>query len=284
MDVPVYIYIVSSINESNCQSHELHSWRIFLDTASPALELQNVEISFGDDVILSNINLQIKFGERVAIIGPSGQGKSVLLKTLAGLIRPKKGRVIIEGCDWHSSTNSTRLNVLKDLGMLFQKNALFDSLTCGENIAFPLREVSSYSEEEIEALVVHFLEAVAIPHALNLYPDEISGGMQKRLGIARALALNPKIVFYDDPTAGLDPITSRKIVELIRTLQKKNSSTFIAITNDMNRAYQMADRILMVVNKEVLEAGNPQTILNNRDPRIKQFIRGELRGPLTVMA
>lgn len=255
-----------------------------MDIASPTLELQDVEVSFGKETVLSKVNLSIGKTERVAVIGPSGQGKSVLLKTLAGLIPPTKGKVFIEGLDWHSATKVERSKSLKDLGMLFQKNALFDSLTCGENIAFPLREVSPFSEAEIQERVVSFLEAVAIPHALHLFPDEISGGMQKRLGIARALALDPKIVFYDDPTAGLDPITSRKIVELICDLQIKNNSTFVAITNDMNRAYQMADRIFMVVEHQVLEAGTPKTIQSNPDPRVRQFIHGELKGPLTVMA
>lgn len=255
-----------------------------MDIASPVLELKNVEVRFNAEPILFAINLQIFEGERVAIIGPSGQGKSVLLKTLAGLIAPTKGTVHIAGCDWHNTPKKQRLLILKNLGMLFQKNALFDSLTCGENIAFPLREVSALSETEIQKLVTYFLDAVAIPHAFHLFPDEISGGMQKRLGIARALALDPKILFYDDPTAGLDPITSRKIVDLICDLQSKKSSTFVAITNDMNRAYQMSDRILMVVDHTVIEAGSPQTIQFHRDPRVKQFIRGELKGPLTVMA
>ncbi len=255
-----------------------------MDIASPTLELRDVEVSFGNEIILSRVNLVIRKNERVVVIGPSGQGKSVLLKTLAGLIRPSRGKVFIKGLDWHSASNAERNKTLKDLGMLFQKNALFDSLTCGENIAFPLREVSPYSEEDIQKRVVSFLDAVAIPHALNLFPDEISGGMQKRLGIARALALDPRVVFYDDPTAGLDPITSRKIVELICDLQIKNNSTFVAITNDMNRAYQMADRIFMVVDCEVIEAGTPKTIQANQDPRVRQFIHGELKGPLTVMA
>lgn len=254
-----------------------------MDTASLVLELRNVEVSFGSETILSSVNLQIKHGERIVIIGPSGHGKSVLLKTLAGLITPSKGEVFIEGHNWHSSTKSQQAEVLKTLGMLFQKNALFDSLTCSENIAFPLREASTLSEPEITAKVTDFLEAVAIPHAFNLFPDEISGGMQKRLGIARALALNPNVVFYDDPTAGLDPITSRKIIDLICDLKVKNNSTFVAITNDMNRAYQMADRIFMVVDRQVVEAGTAKTIRDNPDPRIRQFIYGELRGPLTVM-
>jgi phospholipid/cholesterol/gamma-HCH transport system ATP-binding protein len=255
-----------------------------LDAASPVLELENVEVSFGAELVLSKVNLKIFAGERVAVIGPSGQGKSVLLKTLGGLVPPTQGKVFIEGCDWHQASRRQQGEILKDLGMLFQKNALFDSLTCGENIAFPLRETSSYTEDEIQSRVKEFLEAVAIPHSFALYPDEISGGMQKRLGIARALSLEPKIVFYDDPTAGLDPITSRKIVDLICFLQQKHQSTFVAITNDMNRAYQMADRILMVVDHEVLDAGTPKSIKQNPDPRIHQFIRGDLSGPLMVMA
>lgn len=265
------------------RSHEIHSWRFFLDVASFILELKSVDVSFHSDAILTDVNLQIRQGERVVIIGPSGHGKTVLLKTMAGLISPSKGQVMIEGLNWHRAAPSERLIVLKKLGMLFQKNALFDSFTCGENIAFPLREASQLTENEIQERVKYFLEAVAIPHALHLFPDEISGGMQKRLGIARALALRPQIIFYDDPTAGLDPITSRKIIELICNMQKDQNSTFIAITNDMNRAYQMADRILMVVDHQVLDGGTPQTIKTNPDPRIQQFIHGQLKGPLMVM-
>lgn len=255
-----------------------------MTAASVILEMRDVEVSFGSDVILKSVNLKVTKGERVAVIGPSGQGKSVLLKTLAGLIVPTRGEVFIHNENWKTLKGEKLKNILSHIGMLFQKNALFDSLTCGENIAFPLREVTDDSEIMIAKKVTDFLTAVAIPHAKDLFPDEISGGMQKRLGIARALALEPNIILYDDPTAGLDPITSKKIIELICDWQKQLGSTFVAITNDMNRAYQMADRILMVVDKEVIEAGNPQTILNNKDPRIFQFIRGEIKGPLTVMA
>jgi phospholipid/cholesterol/gamma-HCH transport system ATP-binding protein len=259
-------------------------WGGALTVASVILDLKNVEVSFGAEVILQNVNIKIAKGERVSVIGPSGQGKSVLLKTMGGLIRPTKGTVIIEGENWSELVGQKLREILAKVGMLFQKNALFDSLTCGENIAFPLREVSDHKESEIQKIVVDFLEAVGIPHALHLYPDEISGGMQKRLGIARALALEPHVIFYDDPTAGLDPITSKKIIELICEWQKRLGSTFVAITNDMNRAYQMSDRILMVVDREVIEAGTPKSILTNPDPRVHQFIRGELRGPLTALA
>lgn len=250
---------------------------------SAVIELQNVEVRFARETILRNVSVQIPMGQRVAVIGPSGQGKSVLLKTMAGLIAPTSGRLMIEGHDWAKLQGPKKIEILSKLGMLFQKNALFDSLTCGDNIAFPLREVSHLSENEINAKVEFFLDAVGIPHAKNLFPDEISGGMQKRLGIARALALDPEIIFYDDPTAGLDPITSKKIIDLIVDLQAKRGSTFVAITNDMNRAFQMADRILMVVDKEVVEAGSPKSIKQNSDLRIHQFIRGDLKGPLTVM-
>jgi phospholipid/cholesterol/gamma-HCH transport system ATP-binding protein len=248
-----------------------------------AVETKNVQVAFGEHVVLKNIQLKVEHQECLVLIGPSGQGKTVLLKTLSGLITPSSGQVFIYGQDWERINNSQKMEILKKIGMLFQKNALFDSLTCGENIAFPLRETTTSSEKEIAEIVEYFLEAVGILHAKNLYPDEISGGMQKRLGIARALALKPELIFYDDPTAGLDPITSKKIIELILDLKKKNNSTVIAITNDMNRAYQMADRIAMVYNQELIITGNVQQTKAHTHPAVKQFIRGSLQGPLITL-
>lgn len=249
--------------------------------ASGSIELRNVSLQFGPDLILSEVNLQVQGGERVVLIGPSGQGKSVVLKLMAGIYKPSKGQVFIDGQDLHLLSPSERSEVMRRMGMLFQKNALFDSLTVGDNIAFPLRETTSLSEDEIQSRVVMFLEAVGIPHARDLYPDEISGGMQKRLGIARALALEPQIILYDDPTAGLDPITSRKIAELILSLQKKNNSTVVTITNDMARAYQIADRIIMVIDHGLIVTGSVAETKAHKDPRVHQFIRGDLSGPLT---
>jgi phospholipid/cholesterol/gamma-HCH transport system ATP-binding protein len=246
------------------------------------LELKNISISFAHETILKNISFEIIKNESFVLIGPSGQGKSVLLKAAAGLIKPTSGELYICGKNFHQQSGASRQELLLKMGMLFQKNALFDSLTCGENIAFPLREVSDLTDAEISSTVDHFLEAVGIAHAKNLFPDEISGGMQKRLGIARALALKPEIIFYDDPTAGLDPITSKKIIELILNLKKENNSTVIAITNDMSRAYQMADRIAMVVDQSVIITGNVEQTKNHQDPRVHQFIRGDLQGPLMV--
>lgn len=246
-----------------------------------SLKLQGVEVVFGLQTILKDISVEVPRGEVLVLMGPSGQGKTTLLKAMAGLITPRNGKVFINGQDWSTLGDNERFETLKKLGMLFQKNALFDSLTCGENIAFPLRETTNLSSEEIQKNVDEFLEAVGISHAKNLYPDEISGGMQKRLGIARALALSPEIIFYDDPTAGLDPITSRKIVELILELQKKNNSTVVAITNDVNRAYQLAHRIALVVDQELVITGTPEQTKTHPDPRVQQFIRGALVGPLT---
>lgn len=246
-----------------------------------SLQLQEIEVAFDSQVVLKNISVEIPRGEVLVLMGPSGQGKTTLLKTMAGLITPRKGGVFINGHNWSTLSGNERFETLKKLGMLFQKNALFDSLTCGENIAFPLRETTDLSHEEIQTKVDVFLEAVGITHAKNLYPDEISGGMQKRLGIARALALNPEIIFYDDPTAGLDPITSRKIIDLILDLQRKNNSTVVAITNDINRGYQLAHRMALVVDKELVITGTPEQTKNHKDPRVQQFIHGALHGPLT---
>jgi phospholipid/cholesterol/gamma-HCH transport system ATP-binding protein len=248
---------------------------------SMGIELDQVSMIFGSEVLLQDIQLKIAPGERMVLIGPSGHGKSVLLKIMGGIIKPTKGKVLIGDQDLYALPESDRHQVMRRMGMLFQKNALFDSLTVGENIAFPLRETTTLSESEIAKKIEFFLEAVGIPQAIDLYPDEISGGMQKRLGIARALALAPEMIFYDDPTAGLDPITSRKIIDLVLTLQREIGSTVVAITNDMNRAYQLADRIAMIVNGQLIVTGSCEATKAHADPRVRQFIRGELSGPLT---
>lgn len=250
---------------------------------SSILSLENVSIHFDSEIILQNINLSVEEGESFVVIGPSGQGKSVLLKLMSGLIPPTSGKIIIEGLDWHGSSKKQQAALLQTMGMLFQKNALFDSMTVAENVAFPMRATTDWPEPKIQEKVSYFLDAVGILHAKDLFPDEISGGMQKRLGIARALALKPKIIFYDDPTAGLDPITSRMIIDLIKKLQKENGSTVVAITNDMNRAYQMADRIGMVVQKELVITGTVAATKAFADARVQQFIHGSLTGSLTSL-
>jgi phospholipid/cholesterol/gamma-HCH transport system ATP-binding protein len=251
--------------------------------APTVIELKDVSLCFGSELLFKPVNVIVRERETFVLIGPSGEGKSSLLKLMAGLLVPTKGSVSIEGKDWQTMRRPDREQIAKKMGMLFQKNALFDSLTVAENVAFPLREISDESEAEIAKTVAYYLQAVEIDHAKDLYPDEISGGMQKRLGIARALALKPKIVFYDDPTAGLDPITSRRIIQLILSLQKEMETTVVAVTNDMNRAYQLGDRIAMAVDQELVICGTPTETKSHKDPRVQQFIQGSLFGPLTVL-
>ena len=247
------------------------------------VQASKVKISFGHEVVLKPFNLEIAQGERFVIIGPSGHGKSVLIKTLAGLLKPPSGEVFVKGQNLYESGHHEQLAIMKKMGMLFQKNALFDSMTCLENVTFPMGQVTSLSPAEINDVARFFLDAVGLNHAIDLYPDEISGGMQKRLGNARAMALKPEVLFYDDPTAGLDPITSRKIVELIMDLNEETQSTVVLITNDMNRAFQIADRIAMVVNQEIIVTGDELQTKEHEDHRVTQFVHGRLEGPLRVV-
>ena len=245
-----------------------------------SIELDYVSIAFAGETVLRSICFSLEKGESLAVIGPSGHGKSTLLKAIAGLLTPTSGRVLINGRELCKLKLPERAHASRRIGMLFQKNALFDSLTVEENIAFPLRETTSLAESEIGKIVEQFLEAVGIADARALYPDEISGGMQKRLGIARSLALSPETALYDDPTAGLDPISSRKIAQLIGDLRKRNGTTVVAVVNDMNRAYQIGDRVAMLIDGELLMLGDRTAAEANQDPRVHQFIRGALEGPL----
>ncbi len=245
------------------------------------IRFDRVGIAFPDLNLLQNVSFDLLEHESLVLVGPSGEGKSVLLKMAGGILPPTSGEVFIDGQSLYKISEDEKIQVLRRMGMLFQKNALFDSFTCKENIAFALRETTDTPENEIEEICMKFLEDVGIPHAKDLYPDEISGGMQKRLGIARALALKPEIIFYDDPTAGLDPITSRKIIELILELKEEYKSTVIAITNDMNRAYQMADKIALVAEGGLKLMNSVDEAKESQDPRVFQFLRGNLKGPLT---
>jgi phospholipid/cholesterol/gamma-HCH transport system ATP-binding protein len=216
--------------------------------------------------VFQDLSLDVARAESIAILGPSGSGKSVLLKIMAGLIEPDQGTVRIDS---------------KNLGMLFQKNALFDSLSVEENLLFPLRERLGITGQAARERVNELLTAVRLEGSEKLFPIELSGGMQKRLGIARALVVNPEVIFYDEPTAGLDPITSRAIAELIGNLQKKQASTIVTVTNDIGRAYQLASRIFLLAQGKLIEGGTPEQVRETSRPEIKQFVNGLQEGPLT---
>ncbi|MEK6706401.1 MAG: ATP-binding cassette domain-containing protein [Bdellovibrionota bacterium] len=229
------------------------------------IEVKEAGKHFEDKWILRRITFDMSRGESMVLIGPSGSGKSVLLKIIAGLITPDEGYVKL------GSSN---------IGMLFQQNALFNSLSVIENLLFPLGERLGLYGTEARHQCAALLEAVGLLESADLYPDEISGGMQKRLGIARALIVKPEIILYDEPTAGLDPITSRLIADLILGLRKKEGSTIITVTNDINRAYQLADRIALIARNTMYIGGTPDDVRQSRDPALKQFIYGLKDGPL----
>jgi phospholipid/cholesterol/gamma-HCH transport system ATP-binding protein len=216
-----------------------------------------VEVKFKERVILESVNLEIQPQTSLAIIGPSGAGKSVLLKVIAGLIWPTHGEVKV---------NSEKVS------MLFQKNALFDSYTLLENLLVPLAETVGITGDDAIERSMKMLKAVGLDHAAKLYPDEISGGMQKRLGIARALIIEPEVLLYDEPTAGLDPITSRSIADLMIALQEVNKTTMVTVTNDLQRAYQIADHVAFCANKKIRMVGTPQELKNTNDLELRKFI------------
>lgn len=248
---------------------------------NPILELVGVTVELGGEVIIANVSIRVFSNDTIVIIGPSGGGKSVLLKTMAGIYPPSKGKVLCFGRDWDLLSIPEKHDFARRIGVQFQKSALFDDLNAFENVAFPLREHTSMSEQTLEQCVLECLRSVDLLPARNLLPYEMSGGMQQRLGIARAIALKPSILFLDDPTAGLDPVNSDNMAELILNLKKEITGTLIIATHDIQRAYEFAGRILLVSNKQVLETGSALETQNSPDPRVQQFIHGWLKGPLT---
>ncbi len=230
------------------------------------ISLVSVGKKFQNSWIFRNLHLQIATGASIVLVGPSGGGKSVLLKIIAGLLPSDEGQVEVKS---------------QNIGMLFQKNALFDSLTVQENLLFPLREKLKIGGQPAQEKVERLLTSVHLKGSERLYPHQISGGMQKRLGIARALIVEPEVILYDEPTAGLDPITSKTIAELIQKLRWENKNTLITVTNDMQRAYQIADQIYLLAQGKLISGGTPQEIQTSSDEGIRQFIYGLRYGPLT---
>lgn len=244
------------------------------------IQLNDVTIELGDKVILKDVNIKVNDQETVVLIGPSGTGKSVLLKTIAGIILPSKGEVHLLGTNVQNLEFDEKHDFAKKLGMFFQQSGNFDKLTALENVAFPIREHLDLPEEEILSLSKKLLDKVNLLDSAEKIPSELSGGMQKRLGIARALALNPRIIFCDDPVAGQDPVQADQMLKLIKDYQEKSKSILIIITSDIRVAYRMADRIFMIIDQEVIDAGSPDEIKNHPDPRIQQFIHGNIEGPI----
>lgn len=238
------------------------------------IEIINVTKGFNSHRVLDGANLTVRDGETMVIIGRSGGGKTVLLKHMIGLMMPDEGQVIVDGKDLsHASAEEVNQLRLK-FGMLFQGAALFDSLTVGENVAFALREHTPMSEEEIRQRVRECLALVGLKEIGHLKPAELSGGMRKRVGLARALALKPEIILYDEPTTGIDPIMADSINLLIKELHDRLKVTAVAVTHDMVSAYKIADRIAMLHEGKIIQVGSPEEIRYTTNPLVKQFVLG----------
>lgn len=252
--------------------------------STPLIELANISLGFVDQVVFQNFNLRLFEGESLVLVGPSGSGKSLLMKLMTGLVRPDQGDVLYRGAPLSTLSKIKWTQMRGEMGFLFQQNALFDSMTVYGNMDFTLSEVHpKKGQEQRQSEIQDLLKAVGLDHVMSLFPSELSGGMQKRLGIARALILQPRVVFYDDPTAGLDPITSRKIIQLILNLKAKSSGTIVTVTHDMMRAYQLAGRIRVCFLGEFIETGDAQRTRSFSHPKVQQFIKGEINGPLEAL-
>ena len=242
--------------------------------AEAVISLRQLNITFGTHTVLDNIDLDVYKGETLAVLGPSGTGKSTVLRSMIGLLEPNGGQIFIQGEDVSGLDEDGWNRLRMKMGMVFQYSALFDFLTVGENVAFGLRQHTDKSNEEIQGIVTQMLDLVGLPDTQDLYPAELSGGMKKRVGLARAIAVNPEIVLYDEPTAGLDPIMSRNISRLIKKTQEQLHVTSVLVTHDMQSAFYAADRVAMLYEGHIVAIGPAEEMKNSTNPIVKAFIEG----------
>jgi len=247
------------------------------------IKLLDVYKAFKGHKVLDGLNLEVEPGKITVIVGQSGGGKSVLLKHMIGLIKPDKGEVQVEGVDI-SRLNDRELNeARKDFGMLFQAAALFDSMTVGENVAFPLQEHTRLRQAEIDEIVQQKLLQVGLKDVAHKMPSELSGGMRKRVGLARAIALDPKIILFDEPTTGLDPIMADAIDRLIVETQKQTKATCAVISHDIESTFKIAHTVAMLYQGKIIEVGPPESVRQSKNPVLQQFIQGKAEGPIQMV-
>jgi phospholipid/cholesterol/gamma-HCH transport system ATP-binding protein len=247
------------------------------------IKLVDLRKSFGRQLVLDGLNLEIEAGKTTVIIGRSGGGKSVLLKHIIGLIRPEKGQVLVDGTDITKLDERALNEIRKRFGMLFQEAALFDSMTVAENVAFPLREHTRMKEGEIRKTVADRLHAVGLTGIEAKMPSELSGGMRKRVGLARAIAMQPEIVLFDEPTTGLDPVMSEAINRLIVDTQENFNLTCVVISHDIQSIFTIGHRIAMLYEGKIIEYGTPEELRASTNPVIVQFLAGSVEGPIQVL-
>ncbi|WP_265823740.1 ABC transporter ATP-binding protein [Geovibrio ferrireducens] len=248
-----------------------------------AIELKDVHKSFGEYKIHKGINIQVHKNAITYIIGPSGTGKSVLLKQMCGLMPPTKGDVLVDGRSIVGLKGKELLELRKKFGILFQNAALFDSMTVFENVAFPLSEHTKLSKKQIHDIVIEKLRLVGLRNIENKLPSELSGGMKKRVGLARAIALEPAIILYDEPTTGLDPIMCDVVDNLINDTQKELKITSVVISHDIDSALKIADYIAMLYDGKVVLFGTPDEFKSTDNPYVRQFLSASMEGPIKVI-
>ena len=250
---------------------------------SDLIRIDGLHKSFGGIKVLTGVDLAVARGESLVIIGGSGVGKSVLIKHVIGLLVPDAGTVAVDGQPVSHLDSHGLMELRQRMGMLFQYAALFDSMSVGDNIAFALRQNAEWGRARIATRVAEVLRWVGLEGIESKWPDELSGGMKKRVGLARAIALGPEIILYDEPTTGLDPILADQINELIIDLGERLNVTSVTITHDMTSAYRIADRIAMLYHGRIEEVGTPEEFRASSNPVVQQFIHGRAEGPITEM-
>lgn len=238
---------------------------------------------FGSQVVLNGLSLAIERGEILAVVGRSGTGKSVFLKHLVGLLRPDSGQVLVDGEDMNRARGRRLARIREHFGMLFQGGALFDSLTVGENVAFPLREKTRMAAAEIRAVVTEMLHGVGLKDVENKYPAELSGGMRKRVALARALVHHPEIMLFDEPTTGLDPVLVRAIHQLIYDTQAQFGYTAVVVSHEIPQIFEIASRVALLHNGVIVEMATPEAFQRSTNPVVQQLITGQIEGPLQAM-
>ena len=246
------------------------------------IRLTDVHKSFGAQKVLNGLNLEIPEGKVTAIIGPSGEGKSVLLKLIIGLLQPDSGLIEVDGESMQGLRRSQLNRIREKFGMLFQNAALFDSMSVFDNVAFPLQEKTKLTRDEIRGRVLSALEDVGLKNVEDKFPDELSGGMKKRVGLARAVVFDPKIILFDEPTTGLDPIIKQAIHHLIRETHAKFGFTAVVVSHEIPEIFDIAQNVAMLYQGKILQHGTPNEIQASTHPAVRQFISGSLDGPIHV--